>query len=197
MNNVCGAGMQSVIVGINAVSAGKAGVVVCGGTESVTHNPYFIEGDLEQGFNPRDVKDSLVQDGLTCMITRRHMGELAEDMARRHKIGKRDQDRLALASHQKSCRSAKKNGWFDSEIVPIKVSSKAWVKKDDGPRKNISIENFQSLKPAFNRRGTITAGNASAPSDGAAACLIAGSGAVRELGLKTDSRDSRLCHHCR
>ncbi len=187
VNNVCGAGLQAVVLGVNAILSGSARLVVCGGTESATHNPYFIEGDMEQSFNPRDVQDSLIKDGLICPVTKKHMGELVEAMAKRQRISRLDQDLFALDSHIKAV-SAQEKKVFQGEIVPLKIGAKQSFREDDRPRRRISIENFATLKPAFQRHGTVTAGNASAPADGAAACLLAGKEAVRKFGLKPRAR---------
>ena len=187
LNNVCGAGLQAVVTGAQALLAGDDKIVICGGTESATHNPYFIEGDFEESFNPRDVQDSLINDGLMCPITKKHMGELVEDMARRHHIGRVDQDRFALESHLKACRAQEKKV-FIREIVPVKTAPKKTFRTDDRPRSRISLENFESLRPAFVRGGTVTAGNASAPADGAAACILAHKTAVKAHGLTPRAR---------
>lgn len=187
LNNVCGAGLQAVVVGAQSLLAGTAQVVICGGTESATHNPYFIEGDFEEAFNPRDVQDSLIHDGLMCPITQKHMGELVEDMAKRHHIGRIEQDLFALESHLKACR-AQQQKIFHHEIVPLKSGPNKVFRADDRPRSRISSENFESLRPAFVRGGTVTAGNASAPADGAAACLLASKSAVKALGLLPRAR---------
>lgn len=182
INNVCGSGLQAIVLAKKSILAGDADLVVCGGSESATHNPFFVERDSEQSFDPRDFKDSLIHDGLMCQITKKHMGELAEILARQYKIQKKEQDQFALNSHLKATK-AQQLDHFKEEIVAITISPKSIIKTDDRPRKKITIENFQTLKPAFARTGTITAGNASAPSDGAALCLLAGREAITRFKL--------------
>lgn len=187
VNNVCGAGLQAVVIGAQSLLSGASRIVVCGGAESATHNPYYIEGDIDQSFNPRDVQDSLIKDGLTCPATKKHMGELVEAMAKRHRISRLDQDLFALESHLKANR-AQSAKIFQKEIVPLKISAKQVFRADERPRKRISIENFETLRPAFDPAGTVTAGNASAPADGAAVCLLAGKAAVKAYGLSPRAR---------
>lgn len=187
INNVCGAGLQTVILAARSLVTDNARVILCGGVESATHNPYYFEGDIEQSFNPHDVKDSLIHDGLICAITKKHMGELAEAMAKRHHISRDDQDLYALQSHLKAVR-AQDNKIFVEEIVPLKIGPKQIFRDDERPRRKISIENFKTLRPAFARGGTVTAGNASAPADGAAACLLASKAGVKACALKPKAR---------
>ncbi|MBZ0166652.1 MAG: thiolase family protein, partial [Candidatus Omnitrophica bacterium] len=187
VNNVCGAGLQTVILAARSLVTDNAKLIICGGAESATHNPYYIEGDMEQSFNPRDVKDSLIHDGLICAITKKHMGELAEAMAKRHNISRAEQDLFALQSHLKAVR-AQENKIFEDEIVPLKLGAKNFFCEDERPRRKISIENFKTLRPAFVRGGTVTAGNASAPADGAAACLLASKAGVKDYALKPRAR---------
>ncbi|MGE0267786.1 MAG: thiolase family protein [Candidatus Omnitrophota bacterium] len=187
INNVCGAGLESLILGARSILVGDANLVLCGGSESATHNPFFAERDLEQNFNPHDFKDSLIQDGLTCGIIKKHMGELVEILAKNNKISRKEQDLFALSSHLKATKAQQEN-CFEGEVVPIKISPKNVLKTDDRPRKKISIDNFQTLKTAFVRTGTVTAGNASSPSDGAAICLLANKVTAGRLKLRPKAR---------
>lgn len=187
INNVCGAGLQTVVLGAQSILSGTSGLIICGGTESATHNPYFIEGDVDQAFNPRDIQDSLIKDGLTCPATKKHMGVLVEGLARKHRISRKDQDYFALNSHVKAVK-AQDDKVFHNEIVSLKLSAKKTFRKDERPRRRLSIENFETLRPAFHRSGTVTAGNASAPADGAAALLLANRDYVKSNGLKPLAR---------
>lgn len=187
INNVCGSGLESLILSAKSILVGDANLVLCGGSESATHSPFLVARELEQSFNPKDFKDSLIYDGLTCRITKKHMGELVENLAKSNKISKKAQDLFALTSHLKATK-AQQDNCFAGEMVSIRTSSKHILKLDDRPRKNISIENFQTLKPAFARKGTVTAGNASSPSDGAAMCLLANRKTVTRLKLRTKAK---------
>lgn len=187
VNNVCGAGLQTVVLATRSLLTDNARLVICGGAESATHNPYYIEGDMEQSFSLHDVKDSLIQDGLICAITKKHMGELAEAMAKRHHISRADQDLFALQSHLKAVRAQEKKIFAD-EIVPLNLGAKKIFRDDERPRRKITIENFKTLRPAFFRGGTVTAGNASAPADGAAVCLLASKAGVKAYALKPKAR---------
>ncbi len=187
INNVCGSGLESLILGVKSLLVGDADLVLCGGSESATHNPYFIERDKGENADASHLKDSLIEDGLMCSITKKHMGEIVESLAKRNKINRKEQDAFALNSHVKAM-NAQKEDYFKDEIVGIPLSAENILKTDDRPRKKISIENFEKLKPAFSKTGTVTAGNASSPSDGAAICLLSNKKIMTKLKLKPKAK---------
>ncbi|MFA5088618.1 MAG: thiolase family protein [Candidatus Omnitrophota bacterium] len=165
VNNVCGAGLQSVILAGQSIQAGNGSVILAGGAESATHCPSF---ETEK----RQTKESLIYDGLICQLTGKHMGELAEDMAREFWVTREAQDKFSLRSHQKACQ-AQAEGKFQNEIVPVPLARGGFFSEDERPRKNISLESLSSLPPAFCPGGMLTAGNSCAPSDGASAFAVA------------------------
>lgn len=191
VNNVCGAGMQAIFSAAQAVLSGQAGIVVAGGAESATQAPLLYPNELEDlekiKLNNKRLKFSQVEDGLLCRLTGRRMGELAEDLAQKYSISREQQDQYALESHVKACVARQ---WKKSvrEIIPIAVSSARTFEQDERPRKNLSITGLSALPAAFCRNGSVTAGNASVPSDGAAAVVVAAAGAVKQYKLKPVAR---------
>jgi len=187
VNNVCGAGLQAVINGVQTILANEGRLLICGGAESATHAPFLVNrydvGTPREG----NLVDSSVYDGLTCQITGRRMGDLVEAMAKRHRISRKAQDEYTLNSHYKASVAIKEDVFYD-EIVSVRVSSKKVVKKDDRPRGNLVIQTLNALPPAFKRRGTITAGNASTPCDGAAAVIVASKGYLKKIKIRPMAR---------
>jgi len=177
VNSVCGSGLQSVIVAAQAVIADGLDIVIAGGSESASHCPKIIK---EQGQEPID---SLVHDGLWCAISDKHMGTLAEDLAKKYNISREAQDKFSFESHQKAL-AAQKTGKFEKEIASVKLPDGNIFKQDERPRKNISLERMERIPGAFSEKGTVTAGNASAPADGAAVVLLASEKAVKKHNLK-------------
>jgi len=186
VNLVCGSGLQSLILGLQAIAAGDADVVLAGGSESSSQSPYFVKKDSKEK-KEENFKDSLVYDGLTCQITGKHMGELAEYVAGKFKVSRKDQDKYTFESHKKAC-AAQEKGNFSGEIIPVDVAPGQIFKEDQRPRKNIDLEKLANLPPAFEENGTVTAGNSSIPSDGAAALLLASGDAVKKYKLTPRAR---------
>ncbi len=182
INNVCGSGLQAVILGAQAILAGDARCIVAGGTESATHAPYFFKRNTQAGKELSSKEDSLIFDGLFCQITQKHMGQLAEDMAEKYKISRKMQDAFSFQSHQKAV-SAQAKGYFKNEIISVGT-----LKDDERPRKNINLERLSNLPSAFKEKGTVTAGNSSYPSDGAAAVLLASKEFIQQHKLKPKAR---------
>lgn len=181
VNNVCGAGTQAVINGIQAILSADAQLVLAGGVESASQSPLLsYEADHPQ--KNKSPKKSQEFDGLFCQILGQRMGDICEQTAAEHNITRDTQDQYALESHQKACR-AQKEGKFVSEIVSV-----GSVSADDRPRANVKIENFASLKPVFRPNGTLTSGNSSVPCDGACALLLGSASYVRAKRLKPKAR---------
>ncbi len=184
VNQVCGSGLRSLIAGAHSIMCGETKMVIAGATESVSWNPalYFHnEGDDVSASEKKKV-ESLVYDGLWCHLSEQHMGHLAEFIAQEYKISRRAQDEYALRSHQKACR-AQSEGKFLKEIAPVAISETKRFEEDERPRRNINREKLGALPPAFKRDGTVTAGNSSAPCDGAAAAVLAQEGFVKHNRL--------------
>jgi len=187
VDHVCVSGMQSVMIAANNLLAGRDGIFIAGGAESATHTPNILSKDESSKPEDKIPVDSLIYDGLWCVISGRHVGQLCEELARKEKIGREAQDVFALNSHQKTC-AAIREGKFLKEIVPVRIAAAKIFEKDDRPRKNISLEKLAGLPPVFHKEGTITAGNASIPCDGAAALALADKDTVRKGRLKSRAR---------
>jgi len=176
VNKVCGSGLKAVMLASQAIRAGDARVVVAGGMESMSRAPYLL-GGVRDGwkFGPQTAADSLIHDGLWCAYGDCHMGSLAEHIACTCHVTREEQDAFALQSQQRATRAIT-DGAFNTEIVPVPVSVKGketLVATDESPRADSTLESLTRLKPAFEKEGTVTAGNASSISDGAAAVVVA------------------------
>jgi acetyl-CoA C-acetyltransferase len=176
VNKVCGSGLKAVMLAAQAVRAGDARLIVAGGMESMTRAPHLLRGSRE-GWKMGEVQlqDAMLLDGLWCAFDDCAMGAHAEYTARQHNISREDQDRFAVESHRRAARAVSQ-GAFAEEIVPVLVRNKREeiaVSADEGPRLDSSVESLARLKPAFDAQGTVTAGNASMISDGAAAVVVA------------------------
>jgi acetyl-CoA C-acetyltransferase len=183
VNKVCGSGLKAVMLAAQAIRAGDAKVVVAGGFESMSRAPYLLFG-ARSGWKLGDQKavDAMIHDGLWCAFEDWHMGEAAEHTARTCSVSRADQDQFAVQSHQRSA-AAWTAGTFAAEMVPVQVGSGAkarTVDRDEGVRPETNAEALARLRPAFQETGTVTAGNASSLSDGAAALVVASSDAPRE-----------------
>src|SRR5262249_43324383 len=176
INKVCGSGLKAVMLASQAIRLGEARVIVAGGMESMSQAPYLLRGAREGlKFGNTRLEDSMLLDGLWCAFEDCHMGEHAEFAAATCGIGRNDQDRFAAESQQRAARAAA-SGAFAHEIVPVPLSVKGkeiLFSADEGPRPETTVEILGKLKPAFRPDGTVTAGNSSMLSDGAAAVVVA------------------------
>lgn len=192
INKVCGSGLKAVMLASQAIRLGEIECAVAGGMESMTNAPYLLK-KARQGYRLGDGQliDAMIHDGLWCAFDNWHMGCTAELVAELYGISRQEQDQYALGSHQRAI-SAIKEGRFDEEIVPIEVERKGGgsvlVSRDEGPREDTSLESLARLKPAFKADGTVTAGNASQISDGAAAVVMTSAELARRLGLRPLAR---------
>ncbi|MFQ5951886.1 MAG: thiolase family protein [Candidatus Omnitrophota bacterium] len=188
VNKVCGSGLKSVILAAQAILCGDADIIIAGGTENVSQCPYFFSRDTKkEDLNKTDTRDSLINDGLWCSFSGVHMGEIADYTAEKFEISREEQDKYALESHQKACRTQEK-GLFQSEIVPVKVEGDHVFSIDEKPRKNTSMEKLGRIPPAFKPDGTVTAGNSPAPADGAAALILASGEGLRKNKIAPTAR---------
>lgn len=187
VSNACGAGMQAVIEGAKSILVHDAEIVFAGGAESVTQAPYLLKKEDVGVLKNQQHYDSSIYDGLFCQMTHSRMGDLAEDLAKKYKITRQQQDRFAYNSCEKAYQAHQK-GFWDGEIVAVKNASGRKISKDDRIRKNLNYESFQSLPASFDKKGTVTSGNASSPSDGAAGVLLASERAVIKYDLKPMAR---------
>ena len=189
INKVCGSGLKAIMLAAQAIRAGDADVVVAGGLESMSRAPFLLDRSGPP-LGDRQLVDSMLHEGLTCGISHHSMGVIAEALAASSGISRRDQDHLALESHRRAV-AAIESGAFDQEIVPVRLqhrSGERVITRDEGPRADTSLERLSALSPAFQKEGTVTAGNASMISDGAAAVVVASSRFVQEHGLKPMAR---------
>jgi acetyl-CoA C-acetyltransferase len=191
VNKVCGSGLEAVMLAAQAIRAGDAELVAAGGMESMSRAPYLLFG-ARGGWKYGDQKvvDAMIHDGLWCAFEDWHMGEAAEHIASRCGVSRADQDRFSAQS-QRRAAAAWEKGLFDAEVVPVTVGSGARarvVARDEGIRPETTAEGLAKLKPAFREGGTVTAGNASTLSDGAAALVVGSARAAERLGVKPLAR---------
>jgi acetyl-CoA C-acetyltransferase len=188
VNKVCGSALKAVALAAQAIWLEEKNIIVAGGMESMSQAPHLVWG-VREGVKFGEVKmvDSMILDGLWCAFDNQHMGMTGEIVAEKFGATRQEQDEYALSSHQKAVHAIEK-GYFKDEIVPVEIPQKKGepllFAVDEGPRKDTSLEKLRSLKPAFKKDGTVTAGNASSLNDGAAAVVIASDEAVKEKGLK-------------
>lgn len=187
LNMVCGSGLKSVSTGAQTILCGDNNIVVVGGAESMSNAPFYCSS-LRKGnkMGNATLTDAMIADGLTDAFNNYHMGITAENIAEKYNITRTAQDEFALNSQKKAC-SAIENKAFEDEIVPVTFSDRKGVEtviaRDESPRSDTSMEALAKLRPAFKKDGTVTAGNASGISDGAAALVLASKEAVEKYGL--------------
>jgi len=191
VNKVCGSGLKAVMLAAQAVRAGDAQVLVAGGMESMSNAPFLLPG-ARTGYKYGDQKavDSLVRDGLWCAFENCAMGDSAEYVAAKCGVSRAEQDCFAAQSHRRAA-AAWERGDFAAEVVPVTVGSGAkarTVSRDEGIRADTTEDGLGKLRPAFQPDGTVTAGNASQLSDGAAAVVVASAAAAERLGAKPLAR---------
>ncbi|MEX0713846.1 MAG: acetyl-CoA C-acyltransferase [Pirellulales bacterium] len=182
INKMCGSGLKAVMLADQVIRAGDARLIVAGGMENMSRAPHLIMGAREGWkFGPQTVLDSMVHDGLWCAFENAAMGAQADYIAASRGVSRADQDALAAESHRRSA-AAIAEGRFAREIVGVPVRARGQetlVDRDEGPRPDTTLERLASLKPAFGPEGTVTAGNASQLSDGAAAVVVVDEGLAR------------------
>jgi acetyl-CoA C-acetyltransferase len=187
VNKVCGSGLKSVALAAQAIITGDRKVVVCGGMENMSRAPYLIQS-ARFGARMGNVEavDSMINDGLLDAFNLYHMGITAENLAEKYNISRQEQDEYALES-QRRAEKAIKEGKFKNEIVPVLVKTKKEEKlfdTDEHPRFGTTLEALSSLKPAFKKDGTVTAGNASGINDAASALVVTSESFAKKLGKK-------------
>lgn len=187
LNMICGSGMKTVLNGINAIKSGDANLVVAAGMESMSNAPFVMSGKSRQGNKLGDMAmvDSLLKDGLTDAFGDFHMGITAENVAKQYQISREEQDQFALTSQQRA-KTALEQQLFEDEIVPISIKTRKGASEfavDEHPRLDATLDALASLKPAFERSGSVTAGNASGINDGAVALILASEQAVKQYQL--------------
>ena len=188
INMVCGSGLKSVMTAYNDILLGDADLVLAGGTEIMSNTGFVMSGALRNGIKMGAITavDHMVNDGLTDAFEGYHMGITAENVAEKFGISREEQDMFAIYS-QKKAITAVDAGKFVNEIVPVEIVAKKETivfNTDEYPNRATTLEKLATLKPAFKKDGTVTAGNASGINDGASFVLVASEEKVKALGLK-------------
>lgn len=183
INKVCGSGLKAIMLGTQATQLGDAEIVVAGGMESMTNAPYLLDGARHKGYRYGDgaLIDGVIKDGLWCAFNNSHMGNLAEYTAKEEGVTREEVDTLSFNSQDRAAK-ALANGWFAEETIPIKIEvpkkDPIIFDKDETPRPT-TMESLTKLKPAFDKEGIVTAGNAPGLSDGGSAVVIASEKAAK------------------
>ena len=186
INKVCSSGMKSIMIAAQSISCGENKVVIAGGMENMSSAPhYFAKGRTGQKLGNMKLVDGLVEDGLTDVYNKVHMGVCAEKCATEMNFTREEQDVFAIESYNRSTNSWA-NGRFTNEIVSVEVPQKrgdALVITEDEEYKNVKLEKIRTLRPVFDKEGTVTAANASTLNDGASALVLMSSEKAVELNL--------------
>lgn len=188
VNKVCASGLKAVVLAAQAIMCEDADVIVAGGMENMNLAPYILH-KARYGYRMGhgELIDSMISDGLWCIFNDVHMGITAENLAELYGITREEQDEFAAGSQQKA-EKAIAEGRFEDEIVPVEIPQRKGdpivFSRDEHPRPGTTKEKLASLRPAFKKDGTVTAGNASGINDGAAALVIASKDKASELGIK-------------
>ncbi len=188
VNKVCGSGLKAVMLAAQAIKAGDLDIALAGGMESMSNAPYLLPGARAgQRLGHGQMIDSMINDGLWDIYNNFHMGTTAEMVADKYKVDRTAQDDYAVGSHSKAV-DAIEAGRFKDEIVPVEVPRRKkdplLVDTDEGPRQDTTSESLARLRAAFQKDGSVTAGNASTINDGASALVIMSADKAKELGIK-------------
>lgn len=188
LNKLCGSGLRAIILAAQEIMLGDAEVVLCGGTESMSNAPYIIPtARFGQRMGDGKLIDTMIQDGLTDAFNNYHMGITAENLAEQYSLTREDQDLYATKSQNKA-EEAQKSGKFDEEIVKVEIPQRKGnpiiFDKDEYIKEGVTFGKLNSLKPAFKKDGSVTAGNASGINDGAAMLIVMSKEKADKLGLK-------------
>ena len=210
VNQACGSGLRAIILAAEKIVLGRANIVLAGGTESMSRVPYFAEGARWGArLGHVELTDGMYRDGFNDPLSGMVMGETAEELAKRYEIARDEQDEYALRSQQRAA-AAIESGRFDDEILSLSLSERAGVRgeasanvnphpnplpkgegtfaRDDHPRVDASLESLRKLAPVFSKDGTVTAGNSSGITDGAAAIVVMSEEALKESGAEPLAR---------
>lgn len=187
INKVCGSGLKATHLAAQSLRCGDAEIIIAGGQENMSASPHVLNNSRD-GFRMGDTKlvDTMIVDGLWDVYNQYHMGVTAENVAKKYNISRAEQDEFALASQNKA-ETAQKSGKFKDEILPLEIPGKKGsivFDSDEYIKAGSTLEALSSLRPAFNKEGTVTAGNASGINDGAAAVMMMRASKASQLGLK-------------
>ena len=186
VNKVCASGMKAIMLGAQTIISGDNHVVVAGGMESMSQTPHYVDGRNGVKFGNITMLDGITKDGLLDVYSKVPMGNCAELCAKEHSFSREDQDNFAVNSYTRAAE-AWKAGKFLNEVVPVAVPQRKGdpiMFSEDEEYKNVFLDKIPSLRPAFDKEGTITAANASTINDGASAIILASKEAVEKYGLK-------------
>jgi acetyl-CoA C-acetyltransferase len=191
VNKACASGVKSIALGYQEIAVGNLDCVLAGGTESMSRLPYYLEG-ARWGYRmgKQEVVDGMYRDGFFCPLAKMVMGETAEVLTEQYKITREEQDQFALCSQTRAA-AAIASGRFQDEIVPVTIEGKKGptiFTRDEHPFEGVSMERLAKLAPVFSKSGTITAGNSSGITDGAAAVVLASEEFVKKNSLKPLAR---------
>ena len=190
INRVCGSGLKAIMLADQAIRAGDANIIFAGGMESMTLAPHLLPGSRAGfKFGNIEMKDHMQYDGLWDPYGNSPMGNFGDLCAKEFKFSREEQDRFAIQSYERA-RKAMESGHFAAEIVPVEVGGKkgsVTVDKDEGPH-SVDLAKISTLRAAFDKEGTVTAGNASSINDGAALCVVVGEDAAKAKGIKPIAR---------
>jgi acetyl-CoA C-acetyltransferase len=192
VNQACGSGLKAIILAAQEIMLGRARAVLAGGTESMSRVPYYAEG-ARWGMRMGNMQlvDGMYRDGFNDPLSGLVMGETAENLARQYEISRDEQDQYALRSQQRA-EAAINAGRFDEEILPLEIKGRKGetnvFARDEHYRAGATIESMRKLKPVFAQDGTVTAGNSSGITDGAAALVLMSEEALREAGTEPQAR---------
>lgn len=192
LNKVCGSGLKTAMMAAGLVKANDGDIFVAGGMENMNLTPYLLQqGRTGYRLGHGQILDACVHDGLWCPFEDQHMGLAAEWIAKEYGVSREDQDLFALESHRKAI-TAIEEGRFAEEIVPVEIPQRKGAPVvfdiDENPRRDTTLEKLARLRPVFKKDGTVTAGNASAITDGAAAVVIMSQAKAEELGVQPIAR---------
>ena len=191
LNKACASGIKSIALAFNEIATGNLDCVLAGGTESMSRLPYYLEG-ARWGYRlgHQELVDGMYRDGFFCPMAKMLMGETAEILAAQYQISREEQDQFALLSQQRAA-AAQSSGRFDAEIAPVTIEGKKGTtvfSRDEHLFLEATMEKMAKLAPVFSKAGTITAGNSSGITDGAAAVLLASEKFVQQNNLKPLAR---------
>jgi acetyl-CoA C-acetyltransferase len=191
VNQACGSGLRAIILAAEKIMLGRADIVLAGGTESMSRVPYFAENARWGArMGHVDLIDGMYRDGFNDPLSKMVMGETAEELAKRYEIARDEQDEYALRSQQRAA-AAIEGGKFDQEIAPLQLKSRkgeVTLDRDEHPRANTTANDLKKLSTVFSKEGTITAGNSSGITDGAAAVMVMSEDALKESGAEPMAR---------
>ncbi|HEY6802172.1 MAG TPA: acetyl-CoA C-acetyltransferase [Pyrinomonadaceae bacterium] len=192
VNQACGSGLKAIILAAQEIMPGRANVVLAGGTESMSRVPYFVEGarwGTRMGNSP--LVDGMYRDGFNDPLSGLVMGETAENLARQYEISRDEQDEYALHSQQRA-QAAIESNRFAAELVALEIKGRknesTQFTSDEHPRANTTMQDLAKLSPVFSKQGTVTAGNSSGITDGAAAMIVLSEDAINKHGVKPQAR---------